>query len=144
MQGFRIWKAETKYMTTVGEYLLSMDGTLITAIEDCTEPLYDFDFDTESVVMQSTGIKDQDGTMIYEGDQVRLEVDGKTACFEVSVYKHNLILILYDAIVFYDASWLYSDLIEYGDEFEYLYLASIPENSKLWIIGNIYEEDSIL
>ena len=123
---FRAWTEEGKvmyygvYPFKDGTLLLSYDGIAFDEV-----PASDF------IVMQSTGLKDKNGSEIFEGDIVRFALTESLPCgFNYVMNK--------DGVVTYKlgAFYVVNGLAEY--------LISDINNNKVEVIGNIYQNPELL
>lgn len=121
---FRVWdKAEKNYggfpfhLSQFGELeRVSIDGTLL----DTNSNRY--------VVEQCTGLKDKNGKLIFDGDIVRLSIDGSYS-FDREVYYCE-----------YKCRWFMRLCCSFECEKEYQYYDFSAEKARdLEIIGNIHE-----
>lgn len=121
---FRCWDKENKEMLEVQEldYADSYDGQPMVRTT-----MYNDYFDTEDMIlMQYVGLKDKNGTEIYEGDVVELKAEN--GCCNM------LGKIIYDN---YDLAF---ELIDEEGNQEALWYAE----QELEVIGNIYKNPELL
>lgn len=86
-----------------------------------------------SRLMQSTGLKDKNGKLIYEGDIVQFYDDGILKTMK----------IIWDNDEFdFKAIGLKKSVECYGQDF--LYLGCIKKEDSLEVIGNVYENPELL
>ena len=122
---FRAWTEEGKamyydvYPFKDGTLLLSYDGFAFDEV-----PASDF------IVMQSTGIKDKNGSEIFEGDIVKYEAGCNTVTEEVVYDKNFAGFGVKDA----DANIIFT----FGELAEDIDLSSIE------VIGNIYQNPELV
>lgn len=119
---FRVWDKDHKYMEYTDKNLIvsfgdngNVDATDLSNIYSTCNGMQNFE------LMQSTGLKDKNGTEIYEGDIVKNIYD------EIYVVK------------WFDADFHLEE--KYNGGFDYLELYS-GDNKK--VMGNIYENPEIL
>ena len=93
----------------------------------------DFEFDKKMVVMQSTGLKDKNGKLIYEGDIVQFYDDG---------FLKTMKIIWDNDELDFKAIGLKKSVECYEEDF--LYLGYIKKEYSLEVIGNIYENPELL
>ena len=119
---FRAWTEEGKAMY-YGVYPFKDDTLLLSYDEIAFDEVPASDF----IIMRSTGLKDKNGSEIFEGDIVRFTLtDGFN-------YVTNE-----DGVVTYKlgAFYVVNDLTEY--------LISDINNNKLEVVGNIWEDGGLL
>ena len=95
---------------------------------------YDID---STIKMQFTGLKDKDGTEIYEGDIVALDgalpkhakEDGKRHTFHVAWYK---------------AQWSVKSIVYSCRHNLFTYYRIDPWKNKIQVIGNVYENPELM
>ena len=122
---FRAWAEEGKamyydvYPFKDGTLLLNYDGFAFDEV-----PASDF------ILMQSTGLKDKNGSEIFEGDIVKYEAGCNTVTEEVAYDKNFAGFGVRDAD---------TDII-----FTFWLLAENVDLSSLEVIGNIYQNPELL
>ena len=122
---FRAWTEEGKamyydvYPFRDDALLLNYDGFAFDEV-----PASDF------ILMQSTGLKDKNGSEIFEGDIVKYEAGCNTVTEEVAYDKNFAGFGVRDAD---------TDII-----FTFLQLADVVDLSSLEVIGNIYQNPELL
>ena len=122
---FRAWTEEGKamyycvYPFKDGTLLLSYDGIAFDEV-----PASDF------ILMQSTGLKDKNGSEIFEGDIVKYEAGCNTVTEEVAYDKNFAGFGVRDADI---------DIV-----FTFLQLADVVDLISLEVIGNIYQNPELL
>ena len=126
---FRIWNgAEMHY----NDFVVTATGYVGKITEEflgkCVFNQEDLTADKECTLMQSTGLKDKNGTLIYEGDIVQFYDDGILKTMK----------IVWDNDEFdFKAIGLKKSVECYGQDFSYL--GCIEKEDNLEVIGNIYE-----
>ena len=122
---FRAWTEEGKvmyydvYPFKDDTLLLNYDGFAFDEV-----PASDF------ILMQSTGLKDKNGSEIFEGDIVKYEAGCNTVTEEVAYDKNFAGFGVRDAD---------TDII-----FTFLQLADVVDLSSLEVVGNIYNNPGLL
>ena len=126
---FRIWNgAEMHY----NDFVVTATGYVGKITEEflgkCVFNQEDLTADKECTLMQSTGLKDKNGTLIYEGDIVQFYDDGILKTMK----------IVWDNDEFdFKAIGLKKSVECYGQDFSYL--GCIEKEDNLEVNGNIYE-----
>ena len=127
---FRIWNgAEMHY----NDFVVTATGYVGKITEEflgkCVFNQEDLTADKECTLMQSTGLKDKNGTLIYEGDIVQFYDDGSLKTMK----------IIWDNDEFdFKAIGLKKSVECYGQDFSYL--GCIEKEDNLEVIGNIYQD----
>ena len=122
---FRAWTEEGKAMY-YGVYPFKDDALLLSYDEIAFDEVPASDF----IVMQSTGLKDKNGSEIFEGDIVKYEAGCNTVTEEVAYDKNFAGFGVRDAD---------TDII-----FTFLQLADVVDLISLEVIGNIYQNPELL
>ena len=122
---FRAWTEEGKVMY-YGVYPFRDDALLLSYDEIAFDEVPASDF----IVMQSTGLKDKNGSEIFEGDIVKYEAGCNTVTEEVAYDKNFAGFGVRDAD---------TDII-----FTFLQLADVVDLSSLEVVGNIYNNPGLL
>lgn len=114
---FRAWNKFTKTMVPTIKVSFSF---------------HDFNNDDNWILMQYTGLKDKNGTEIYEGDIVKAFISGTeyTTTVEWGLIKHGFRLKC-----FYKTPW------ECATKNKYY---SLPSSKNIEVIGNIYENPDLI
>lgn len=141
---FRAWDKERKKMDT--NIQKAYDGMYGYGEYYRGEICFDYFLnDEQSVVMQYTGLKDKNGTEIYEGDITKLILDnGEERYFEVSIRKtirqvldcnYELSSVEIMGVCFiWDGKFLFPCIDEHG----------VSDTTKMEIVGNIYANPELL
>ena len=121
---FRIWNgAEMHY----NDFVVTATGYVGKITEEflgkCVFNQEDLTADKECVLMQSIGLKDKNGKLIYEGDRVYIDCEDKTAIIKWSDDLARFTINFEDEAVIADFDNFY------GEELE--------------VIGNIYENSEL-
>ena len=122
---FRAWTEEGKAMY-YGVYPFRDDALLLSYDEIAFDEVPASDF----IVMQSTGLKDKNGSEIFEGDIVKYEAGCNTVTEEVAYDKNFAGFGVRDAD---------TDII-----FTFLQLADVVDLISLEVVGNIYQNPELL
>ena len=122
---FRAWTEEGKVMY-YGVYPFRDDALLLSYDEIAFDEVPASDF----IVMQSTGLKDKNGSEIFEGDIVKYEAGCNTVTEEVAYDKNFAGFGVRDAD---------TDII-----FTFLQLADVVDLISLEVVGNIYNNPGLL
>lgn len=119
---FRVWDKDHKYMEYTDKNLIvsfgdngNVDATDLSNIYSTCNGMQNFE------LMQSTGLKDKNGTEIYEGDIVK------------NIYDEIYVVKWFDAAFYLEE--------KYNGGFDYHEL-HFEDNKK--VIGNIYENPELL
>jgi len=132
---FRAWDKELKFMVDPAKYFVEMDGSVWFNLGEDEDNLIEQTFKLE--LMQYTGLKDKNGTEIYEGDIIRLE-NGESGAVEYG-----------------ECGCTADDNFCGGDAIGFHVMKEILGNSQPWsdnatdskrieIIGNMYESPELL
>ena len=130
---FRIWDLEQKKFFSLADFRkfdveFNFDPTTNEVVCEYDKKRY--------VVIQSTGLKDKNGKLIYEGDIVR-ESFGETGTYRVEYFP-------------YSAEWQFANLDDEKPNWEMfsMQFEGMSENqgisTDLEIIGNIYENPELI
>ena len=122
---FRAWTEEGKVMY-YDVYPFKDDTLLLSYDEIAFDEVPASDF----ILMQSTGIKDKNGSEIFEGDIVKYEAGCNTVTEEVAYDKNFAGFGVRDAD---------TDII-----FTFLQLADVVDLISLEVVGNIYQNPELL
>ena len=122
---FRAWTEEGKVMY-YDVYPFKDDTLLLSYDEIAFDEVPASDF----IVMQSTGLKDKNGSEIFEGDIVKYEAGCNTVTEEVAYDKNFAGFGVRDAD---------TDII-----FTFLQLADVVDLISLEVVGNIYQNPELL
>ena len=122
---FRAWTEEGKAMY-YDVYPFKDDTLLLSYDEIAFDEVPTSDF----ILMRSTGLKDKNGSEIFEGDIVKYEAGCNTVTEEVAYDKNFAGFGVRDAD---------TDII-----FTFLQLADVVDLSSLEVIGNIYQNLELL
>ena len=122
---FRAWTEEGKVMY-YDVYPFKDDTLLLSYDEIAFDEVPASDF----IVMQSTGLKDKNGSEIFEGDIVKYEAGCNTVTEEVAYDKNFAGFGVRDAD---------TDII-----FTFLQLADVVDLISLEVVGNIYNNPGLL
>lgn len=112
---FRAWVEEVKLMLPVTD--IDFEGKSIGCIDSSTQW-----FDQEYLLMQYTGLKDKNGTYIYEGDIVDCRSYGRWGVTVVEVY----------------------DMVEFSVMLNFAFGGEDDSPENLEVLGNIYENPELL
>lgn len=128
----RIWDAETKTMH-YNDFVITSTG-YIAKVETHMEALGKFiidqtnlDFDKKMVVMQCTGLQDDNRQLVYEGDVVRFHSLAGYVTFEIKFNEEKAAFGCEDEE---------TDFCEFGQLFD--------ASNFIVILGNIYENPELL
>ena len=126
---FRIWdKTRNKMLTSnCGEFLLTQEGNAVFH-QNGDNPLEALIEQIEYEVLQYTGLKDKNGTEIYEGDIVKYTSELENGIFEVK----------YSNCRFYGL-WIEANFMDITTDLFYLGCSN-----ELEVIGNIYQNPELL
>ena len=123
----RAWYEEEKEMQRVTDiYFNKKTGEIESFVAKGKKCNYHTDFDNHKL-MQYTGIEDENGVEIYEGDIVKLIIDEFGS--DIGVIKFEMGGFVID----------YKNL---DTEFEWLYY--VQDDCDIEVIGNIYENNDLL
>ena len=122
---FRAWTEEGKVMY-YDVYPFKNDVLLLSYDEIAFDEVPASDF----ILMQSTGLKDKNGSEIFEGDIVKYEAGCNTVTEEVAYDKNFAGFGVRDAD---------TDII-----FTFLQLADVVDLISLEVVGNIYQNPELL
>ena len=122
---FRAWTEEGKVMY-YDVYPFKNDALLLSYDEIAFDEVPASDF----ILMQSTGLKDKNGSEIFEGDIVKYEAGCNTVTEEVAYDKNFAGFGVRDAD---------TDII-----FTFLQLADVVDLISLEVVGNIYQNPELL
>lgn len=116
---FRIWLKNTNEMYNVHSLHIGTNKAIISS--RCGNvPIY---INKNNILMQSTGLKDRNGILIYEGDRVYINCEDETAIIKWSDDLARFAIHFEDEAVFADFDNYYSKELE--------------------VIGNIYENSEL-
>ena len=126
---FRIWNQFSNRMIYPDEnngLLITLDGKILSEIVSGNgKPTGSYyDYTNDFVLMQYTGIKDENNKEIYEGDIVKLEGWG------INIPSMILKVVWRDGCYYLDTN-----------EYNYSYVSG---GKNLYVIGNIFENGDIL
>ncbi len=136
---FRAWDPDERKMSNIFTFGDIHAGGQYFSPEGCFSLEADYN-DTQSIIMQYTGLKDKNGKEIYEGDIVRTDTGGTTYNGKETKKTFRYWEIKWDKD---------GDLIDgsYAPE-EWMYGYKFPhpsyEGKSMEIIGNIYENPELL
>ena len=141
----RVWDKENKcmhYSTRYSNFAI-VNGTVVkiesypTANSAYYGKRIAWEFN-DAVIMQSTGLKDKNGKLIYEGDILQLESFIEENVVHICFWNEEGAEFLYEPIIKGDKNAPLRGIEEFAQDSEYI-LDEIPE-----IIGNIYENPELL
>lgn len=136
---FRVWDTNNKEMLEVQEldYQNSYNGQPMVRTT-----MYNDHFDTEDMIlMQYTGLKDENGKEIYEGDIIEFSYDTFTGNFDTKIGKGTIEFI---SGAFYIKPFeIEGKKIKDIENGEWFLLYSVNEDT-LEVIGNIYDNPELL
>lgn len=118
---FRAWDEDHKYMEYTDKNLVVCFSDEGAEVTDHTTFSHSCTSMQNYELMQSTGLKDKNGTEIYEGDIIKNSYD--------EIY----------TVKWFDAAFLLEEKYNGGFDYHELYL---EDNKK--VIGNIYENPELL
>lgn len=132
---FRVWVVEENRMIYPGEpyktdeycwdyLLMTMNGEVLAYTDDDGGKggLWEHEYRVKAIPMRYTGLKDINGKDIYEGDIIRVNIDGKWYVGEV---------------IFSNGSFVYRTK-------EFQWLGGFTGKDQVEVIGNIYENPELL
>lgn len=133
---FRVWHETLKQMH-YNDFIVTATGYTAKLYQENDYMMkfnqYDLEFDKQCVVMQSTGLKDKNGKLIYEGDIVQFYNDE---------FLQTMKIIWDNDELDFKAIGLKKSVECYEQDF--LYLGYIKKEHSLEVIGNIYENSELL
>ena len=133
---FRVWHETLKQMH-YNDFIITATGYTAKLYQENDYMMkfnqYDLEFDKQCVVMQSTGLKDKNGKVIYEGDIVQFYNDE---------FLQTMKIIWDNDELDFKAIGLKKSVECYEKDF--LYLGYIKKEYSLEVIGNIYENSELL
>lgn len=133
---FRVWHETLKQMH-YNDFIITATGYTAKLYQENDYMMkfnqYDLEFDKQCVVMQSTGLKDKNGKLIYEGDIVQFYDDE---------FLQTMKIIWDNDELDFKAIGLKKSVECYEQDF--LYLGYIKKEGSLEVIGNIYENSELL
>ena len=142
---FRHWDKKIKQMR-YGDIQLGCNGVPFVIAPESTELIQDID---DVITMQCTGLKDKNGTLIYEGDIVEVQYMGAQIPLFQNEYSRQPEIERFE--IFCSDEWLKfyakNDYYRKFCEIHYLDLDKITINTynkQYEIIGNIYENPELL
>ena len=116
---FRVWLKDTNKMYNVHSLHIGTNKAIISSRYGNVS-IY---INKNSILMQSTGLKDKNGKLIYEGDRVYIDCEDETAIIKWSDDLARFTIHFEDEAVFADFDNYYS--------------------KELKVIGNIYENSEL-
>ena len=123
---FRLWEKEEKQMYGPGcDVVLDLTGILR------NKHRYDY-YANRFIIMQSTGLKDKNGVLIFEGDIVRLPITPTGLCQMNTPHE----------VYFYEAGAEFTTRTHNGVH-PFIALTT-SQTSEIEIIGNIHENPELL
>ena len=117
---FRVWLKDTNKMYNVHSLHIGTNKAIISSRYGNVS-IY---INKNSILMQSTGLKDKNSKLIYEGDRVYIDYEDETAIIKWSDDLARFTIHFEDEAVFADFDNYYSKELE--------------------VIGNIYENSELL
>lgn len=137
---FRIWDVENKEMLKVQE--LDFEPTFYGGRIAIRPDQYSDYFDTEDMIlMQYTGLHDENGKEIYEGDIIEFSYDVFTGNFDTKVGRGTIEFI--DGAFYIKPFEIEGRKVKDTDNEEWFLLYTVNTDT-LEVIGNIYDNPELL